>query len=372
MNSADASSDNGAHDPVGSDQVGNDRVHSDQVHSDQIHQGYDLETGMLVRAHEWIDLFPWLRLVRVLRVAGSPPLLMLTAIVLSLWFAGGQLILGENAIDSEQAVVDAGQATGVLASRLLGSSETSLGRRVAAVIWATVIWSTLGLFLARQGALLTAGRTLISLGPGLSLSARRTPASWLAALIPFVCLLPFALAALLIGWLTSFLPEIWPVQGLLGLIVALIALPSGLLTFGAMFAVPISWAALANERDADSLDSLSRGYEYLYRRPVQLVLYVLIGLLLMSIAGGLAWGVSMTACQLASITLGSVGASPQLTTSTRNVLQLLPPVVVATLFWSLLGGVYLLLRRDAGGQEVEDLWIAPAVDRPALPELPKS
>ena len=56
----------------------------------------------------------------------------------------------------------------------------------------------------------------------------------------------------------------------LALVAAAIALPCGILAFGANVAVPLSWAALTNERDPDPLDSLSRGYEYLFRRPLRL------------------------------------------------------------------------------------------------------
>ena len=57
-------------------------------------------------------------------------------------------------------------------------------------------------------------------------------------------------------------------------IAALLAIPCGVLVFGANFAVPLGWAAMAVEREPDPLDALSRGYEYLYRRPLQLVMYL--------------------------------------------------------------------------------------------------
>ena len=348
-------------------------VHRAQLPGDptgdqQIHQGYDLETGMLLRVHEWIDLFPWLRLLRVLRVAGSPTFLTLTAIVMSLWFVGVQLILAMTAGVPDQTLFD-GQGN----VEAVAISASSLWKaRVAVVIWSVIVWGPLGMLLARQGALLTAGRSLMSLGSAASLAGRRAPAGWLSAVVPFLCLLPFALAVLLVGGLFAYLPDLPVLQWSGGLIVALIVLPGGLLIFGAIFAVPISWAALVNEREPDPLDSLSRGYEYLFRRPVQFVLYVVLAAVLTSIIGGLAWGVGRVAAELATFGLSIVGAAESLQATTVLIYQFLPYVAMAALAWSLLGGIYLLLRQDAGSQEVEDLWITPTVPRPSLPELPTS
>jgi hypothetical protein len=57
--------------------------------------------------------------------------------------------------------------------------------------------------------------------------------------------------------------------------------------------------------------------------------------------------------------------------TSTNLLSYLPVVVFLTAAWSLLGGVYLLLRYDTGGQEVEDLWQAGPPPEPPLPSIPK-
>lgn len=363
-------------DDIPSDDSTSDQIQGDHVQGDQVHQGYDLESGMLVRAHEWIDLFPWLRLLRVLRVAGSPSLLVLTAGVFALWIAGEQLIIGPlESTQATQSITEnpdsiMGNSKWFSPDRLLLWTE-SAWRRIAMIVWSVLIWSPLAMLLVRQGGLLTAGRTLMPLGPELSLATKRTPAAWLAAIVPFLCLIPFALPALLAGWVATWLPNFQPLQIFIGVIVALIALPSGLLAFGAHVAIPISWAALMNEQDADPLDSLSRGYEYLFRRPLQLVFYLLVSAIFLTIIGALAIAVAISASAFASITLSFVGAPKESMETAVSILDCFPAVVVLTLFWSLLGGIYLLLRYDAGNQEVEDLWQAPLVERPSLPELPK-
>ncbi len=126
-----------------------------------------------------------------------------------------------------------------------------------------------------------------------------------------------------------------------------------------------------NEQDPDPLDALSRGYEYLFRRPIQLVFYVLFSVLLLTVVGSLASAVAWSASEIATSALWFVGSSDALQRITSSILWRFPAVVVLTLTWSLVGGVYLLLRYDAGGQEVEDLWQPTPPERPSLPDLPK-
>ena len=56
--------------------------------------------------------------------------------------------------------------------------------------------------------------------------------------------------------------------------------------------------------------------------------------------------------------------------TSSNLLAHVPVVALLTAAGSLLGGVYLLLRYDAGGQQVEDLWQAEPRPRPPLPSIP--
>ena len=363
MNAADASKDDSAGTP---DSDSNLEKPRHELENEQIHQGYDLEEGMLARAHEWVDLFPWLRLLRVLRIAGSPPLLALTAITLSLWFAGKYAILGEVDSDSGQYVVHvAGQLTSIL-----GGPDHGSGYRFAAAIWTLAIWSPLLLCLSRQGALLTAGRTMMSLGQSVSHSLKRLPSCWLAALVPVGCVLPFAAGAVFIGWTSGWLPESKLLSAVIGSIVALMMLPCGLLGFGAFFAVPISWSALVNEPNADPIDSLSRGYEYLFRRPVHLAIYLTISVLLIATVTFLASGVSYVASELTNTLVGATGAPDAVVEASRTILIYLPHVVAVAVAGGLAGGIYLLLRSDAGNQEVEDIWIHSPEGRRELPELP--
>jgi len=342
----------------------------------QVHRGYDFETGLLSRAREWIDLFPWLRLLRALRVAGSPPLLLLTAIVLGCWLVGQKIIWGQADLPhpSMMAIDNAkwlSEYCRMLIPTSLFDPERFGWRLGATLIWSIFLWCPPAMLLAREGALLVAERSLMPLGSALTLAAGRAPAGWLAALVPMLCILPPAAAIFLVGWTSTWFVDFRSLQVFAAMIVAVIALPCGLLALGAHVAVPISWAALIVERDADPLDSLSRGYEYFFRRPVQLVFYGLLSIVILAIIGSLTSAVAWSASEIARTSLSVAGASEEIQRVTGSILWSFPVVVVLSLGWSLVGGVYLLLRQDAGNQEVEDIWQPPAEEGLSLPELPK-
>lgn len=330
---------------------------SDDPESDRedVHRGHDLESGLLARVREWTDVFPWLRLGRTLRVAASPPMVLGTAIVFLVWWFGAVRILGNETPRS----MDSLRATSLTPPRLW------LG-----VAWSIFVWAPVALFLTRQGALLTAGRTLVGLKPGVSHSIQRTPAAWIAAVVPPACVMAIGLLILVIGWLARIIAGVVVLEWLLAIAVVLIAIPCGMLAFGAMVAVPLSWAALSNERDPDALDSLSRGYEALFRRPLRLALYIIVSLGILAVVALLAMGVALAASMVATLILTMSGCSPTVPLITENVLHYFPWVVVVTLGWSLVGGIYLLLRYDTGGQEVEDLWQPTPPPKPPLPQIP--
>ncbi len=218
------------------------------------------------------------------------------------------------------------------------------------------------------GALLAAGRDLVGMMSGIRRSIRITPQAWLVAIVPLICILLFGSIIFALGWLFGLTPYAPWLRGPLLIGVAVVAIPCGILGFGASVAVPLGWAALANEQDPDALDSLSRGYEYLYRRPLKVVWYAMlsIGILMVIVSIALAIAragetIAITMLALANVSEEQIG-----------ILHYFPVVVGLTLIWALVGAVYLLLRYDAGEQEVEDLWLPAPKPKPPLPQLPES
>jgi hypothetical protein len=237
-----------------------------------------------------------------------------------------------------------------------------------AILWSIAVWAPVCLGLSRQGALLTAGRSMVPWHHVTSLMGRRYVAGLIASVVPALCVLMIIWPVPLVGWFIgeSTSPLIREIAACL---VVLLVIPAGLLAFGSIVAVPTAWSALMNERDPDPLDSLSRGYEYLYRRPLQLASYLIVSGLLLCFVAGFAFGLMAVGERvvLGALSIGTGSKSIPLLL-TRNI-RLVPFAMVIQLFWGLVGGIYLLLRQNAGGQDVDDLWVEPLHSPDLLPKL---
>lgn len=353
---------------------------SSATNETQMHDGYNLEAGFLTRLREWPDIFPWLRLIRILRVVGSPPLFGLVALTLVVWKIGITLLALEQATPEVPAIASTANQQFNFFTAFIGQlnpasvfdSEPEIvwWKTLLGIGWSVFIWTPVVLLLTRQGGLLTAGRPLMPLSAALSLAMSRTLAGWLAALVPLGCVSMFAVLIMMIGWISGFVGDIIWLNSPLACATLLLAIPCGLLAFGANAAIPLSWAALANERDPDAMDSLSRGYEYILRRPLHLIAYLLVSAIIASTISFLAFGITKTAIQINSQILTFAHAADGMVITSSNLLAHVPVVALLTAAGSLLGGVYLLLRYDAGGQQVEDLWQAEPRPRPPLPSIP--
>lgn len=352
---------------------------------EEVHRGHDLESGLLTRVREWVDLFPWIRLGRTLRAVGSPPLLLVVAMTFALWQLGQTLILGQGPIESplwlDVQWLSLQDENDFLWQFLHQTNSTAVYDMtvtarwwmvLASIAWTVVAWAPAGILLTRQGGCLTAGRPMMSLRDGLSHAIRRSPSAWLSSFVPLACVFAIALAIAILGWLAQWSSEIRVIEIGFGLLAAILATPCGILAFGANVAVPLSWAALANEKHPDTLDSLSRGYEYLFRRPLQLVLYVIVGVVILWIVRVIASGIAITAISVSTKTMMFCGAPRSASDTSAFFLAHLPAIMLLTATWTLIGGIYLLLRYDAGGQEVEDLWTPELQPSTPLPELPSS
>jgi len=135
-------------------------------------------------------------------------------------------------------------------------------------------------------------------------------------------------------------------------------------------AVPLAITAAALEKQSDVLDSLSRGYEYLFRRPVHLAFYVVCAFVLVAIVWQLAVWIAAAALSIGGwgLRIGSGSATaPQWF---QWLLVRLPWAVANTAAWGQVGAIYLLMRQAANDQEIEDIAVSPidtkAADMPTL------
>ncbi len=346
-----------------------------------IHQGHDLETGLLSRARQWVDIFPWMRLGRILRVAGSPSLLAITAIAMALDSLGVHFLFGERTVPQSDQTGMVGlifhslYPIGIHLWSMMPISvfawpfDASVVIMLSQIVWSLLVWIPVALLLTRQGDLIAADRPMMEITSAIRYALSRTGSAWIVAVVPLVCVLMIGVALMAIGLIASTMAGWVSIEIGWGLLAALIAIPAAILAIGSVPAIPMGWAALSNEGQPDPLDSLSRGYEYFYRRPLRWLLYIGIAMFLVVVANALATTVGWATASISSSMMVAAGGPPKTVAAAVMLSQQFPIVVSLTLFWSLMGGIYLLIRTDAGGQEVEDLWMPPTVDSPSLPTL---
>ena len=335
---------------------------------EQVHSGYQFESGMFARARSWTDLFPWIALVRVMRLLASPTAIAVAAIA---WLLSGWVVTLFVA-DSLTAITRfrIGQSPGIGLGILSELLSVSWPRLVGVVIALLVIWIPVSAVLTRQGAALTAARDLPEFRQTLRLFVMRWSSCFVVPTLPILCvvgllaaLFVLRLPSVAIGWEAFSTATGW----LLGILV----LPAGLIGFGALVAIPLASAAMMCEPDPDPIDSLSRGYEYLYRRPLHLLWYAVVCSTIVFAVRVVFSGVFTMSGMFIQTVSTPFGHDEVLVASASLAIGAVWTGAQITLTLGLLGGVYLLLRHDAGGQHVEEFWIPKSEPLESLPELPE-
>jgi hypothetical protein len=278
-----------------------------------------------IRQISWMELFPWLGLVRAVRLAFAPRMLILAAIGLGATNAGwglvgwvfsgnttdGSLIRAKSDIESWRDLQFpdiAGEVTlppvsiGVLDPatsraqepwKVLNYPFAELFRWEVTVrsftylllcgLWALLVWSLFGGAITRGAALWFAREDRLGFRRSLAWGVKKWPAYFSAPMFPMIGILiaviPTAIICLLlkasIGVLVIGI--VWPIVLLCGLFVAI-------LLVGLLFGWPLMWPTISAE-GSDSFDALSRSYSYTYQRPVHYLFYAAVA----GVLGMLAW-----------------------------------------------------------------------------------
>lgn len=262
-------------------------------------------------------------------------------------------------------------------------------------IWELLVWGLFGGAIARIAALKFTRDEAPDLPGALRHAASKLTSYSLAPLLALAGAAVFGIQLAVLGWIMrlDFLAMIagfaWPFALLLGLLMAI-------LLIGALAGWPLMWATVAVE-GTDAFDALSRSYAYTYQRPLRLLWYVLLAAILAA--------VSMFIVKLfatSAISLGNWSVSWGLDEQTYRQIVSPRPIEVesattdgpalnapapaeplagtkwladkAIRFWkSLLGalaagyqagflfvaavGVYLLLRKDIDGAEMDEVYV---------------
>lgn len=315
---------------------------------EEVFAGYDLEAGILQRLRSWRDVFPALALIDALRVAGSPLYVGVfwAAVILTSWLPAGvsiRLRFGEPP------------------RPLIHLTEQSPWWVFALTMIVIAIGALPASLAARAGACYAAGRI-----QSFTDNARITFSRWFWLLVipvtPILIVAGLSLMMLVAGlvgrvaWAGPWLAEAMSIA------TVPLSILIGLIAGGGLVAAPLAVVAMVVEKHADPLDCLSRGYEYLFRRPVYLFFYACCSAILVTLV-----------CQLAivttnlSVVIGGWGlqtgmGQPGLPTSFRWLLVRFPVAVCLAAVWGQIGAIYLLMRQVANDQEIEDIAISD-VDR---------
>ena len=368
----------------------------------------------------WNEIFPWLILVRSWRVSLMFRVLLLAWVGVLLTNTGWSVI-GSIFSDAPGEFLTLGAdpqstvlyqpdllpwqgASSLVQSWLwlsgpikhLTNSETSWSDSFAFFLqglWAITVWSFLGAAICRIAAVQLTRKEDIGIDETVRTSIKSGPACMGAPLLPLIAAILLSIPLWFVGLLIRFdLPLL--VLGLVWFVILVLGFLLAVILIGLLLGWPLMWSAIAVER-SDAFDAISRAYSYIYQRPLHLVGFVIVSILLGNIGGeivslfvmgaihlsewGLSWGTGTE--RLAVITsslpnelsenplegMGATGA---------NVIQwwkskwlaLIPSYHVAHL-WSSAVGIYLLLRRYVDATEMDEIILTHKEKPQGLPEL---
>jgi hypothetical protein len=275
-----------------------------------------------IRQISWLELFPWLGLVRAVRLAFAPRMLILAAIGLAATNAGwglmGWVFSGSddpNLVAARRVIEDL-RAMPVMPQQIVlpavsisvldpATSEAqapwkvlthpfaelfewnvtvgSFAYLLLCGVWALLVWSLFGGAISRGAALWFAREDRLSFRRSLGWGVKKWPAYFGGPMFPLIgvliAVIPVAILCLLLKFPVGVLVVgvIWPVVLLCGLLVAI-------LLVGLLFGWPLMWPTISAE-GTDSFDALSRSYSYTYQRPVHYLFYAAVA----GVLGMLAW-----------------------------------------------------------------------------------
>jgi hypothetical protein len=287
-------------------------------------------------------------------------------------------------------------------------------------VWELVVWGLFGGAITRIAALKFTRDEAPSMFAALKHAAVKLPSYSLPPLIALAGTAVFALQLVVIGFLMNvsvlafLMALIWPFVLILGLLMAFLLL-------GALAGWPLMWATVSVE-GTDGFDALSRSYAYVYHRPWRLLWYVLFAGFLAVVSmfvvklfassavtlgnWSLDWGLNETTLHtvvaprqspdvvlslpmldvlpggmapdkaIAATTASAPLVEPTgLMAATKSVISFWKSLVAALVagyqcgfLWVSAVGIYLLLRRDIDGVQLNEVYLEQA-DEYGLPLL---
>jgi len=294
------------------------------------------------------------------------------------------------AASPRDAVVDPWRRLSTPVFEFLEYTQTYVGAAFLSlcILWAALVWGLFGGAITRAALVQLTREEPVSLGASLRFAGRRWLSYFSAPIFPLLGIIVISIGLYLLGLLmnmTYFIGGLlWPLALIGGLVMAVLAL-------GLMVGWPLMHAAISAE-GSDSFDALSRSYSYVYQRPMHYLLYVVaaillgtVGLIVVNLFAGTvegltAWGVSWgSGVEDANRAINGVVDSDKLGRLDRwgiGLIDFWQGVVRAIVigfafafFWTSAAAAYLLLRHDADGAELDEVYIDDTAETLPLPNL---
>jgi hypothetical protein len=268
---------------------------------------------LVVRRIDWRELFPWLILLRVFRVAIAPAHLVLASLAILLssagWWLSGYAFLtpvefahippphlagvawvprGRQALQIPLAASEylPAQTERVLTpfaslaapvARLL--DDETPGAHVAyyvlGLLMSLAVWAYVGGVISRQALIELGCEQSSELFDTLSFVARRYLQYFVAPLAPLLALALLGLLFVPLGWLMRLDVGLF-LAGLAWIFVVLAGLLAAWLTVGLLFGWPMMFGAVGSRRDGDALQAFSDVYSYVYGKPLRYFFYAVV------------------------------------------------------------------------------------------------
>lgn len=388
----------------------------------------DLEEAFFETDHvRWRRLFPWLRLAEVIRLSLDPRkiLLAMGGVIVYLALMSGLeklpfFVSGESTaeiaaasierqdwLESVEAVVPDGLdgashdsksaaqnpiqwirsdlvvARPVIAL-LTAESIADIAEAITRLLVGLIIWAIFGGAIARVTALQFAGDHPTSTIESLRFACANVVASVVGPLLPLLGVLVFWLL-IVIGGFISLIPAVGePIAGISWGLTLLFSFFAVLLSFGAAISWPLMIVGTSVEA-TDSFDALSRGFSYVFSRPVYLILLVatagLFGVVLTEIVYQAAIATELLAQQLFSTSGVPLWERAEISSVGHDgwwywtrALRTAASAYALAYFWTAATVVYFLLRLSVDAMPLDRVYtpedpdadgLAPLVGMPA-------
>lgn len=236
----------------------------------------------------------------------------------------------------------------------LNQSWEQLASSWTRLLWALLIWGTLGGAIVRMVAVRFARDESVPIGNAIAVSTRRWQSYLYGPLLPLLGIGCLSLGIHFVGWLERVVGSN---TGWVLLLLGWIPLVLGLLMAALLILTAISWplmvAAISTE-GSDGFDGLSRAFGYVMNRP-----WYLLWLIVLACGVGLVttffawWFLDIATWLTASILqLPHPGAA-----FWGEVQAALRVAVLSSYFWSATTVIYFLLRQSDDGTPLDQAYI---------------